>query len=287
MDTKCASSEEFHAFITNLLTNYCKINSDFVKKLTTSENMKKFLKAFTSSSYDAENNYEHYEKVGDNVLNYSIHKYWIKRFPVLKDPRVVGFLDKLEQTGVDKASYSQFADSLGFRPFIRASTEDWKDREQDLLEDVFEGFAGCLEYLVDENVSNSDVCAGGAVIYQFAKSVLDKYRANISLKRRDIWDAITLLQELTDHYNSQKPYYHRPEKLGDKRFISRVDINIGGNRISYGGGNETLGKTPELSKAKVAKLAFTDLTQKGYIKPYREVEDILGLQNETELWARY
>lgn len=155
-----------------------------------------YLQALTSASFDAKNNYEIFELIGDSTANKFLTWYFFRRFPQLNCPQGVKVLARLKINYASKKTFSKIADKLGFWPFIRASAQQKEGERNSLLEDSFEAFIGLTEMLLDEHFK---IGVGFAVVNDILTSVFDKMP--ISLEYEDLYDAKTRLKELFDINN--------------------------------------------------------------------------------------
>jgi dsRNA-specific ribonuclease len=81
----------------------------------------------------------------------------------------VGILSRLKQTETSKRNYSALARSLGFEEFIRFKEEE-RINITSHLENVFEAFIGCTEYLIDSKIYE---LTGYCIIYTIIKKIMD------------------------------------------------------------------------------------------------------------------
>jgi dsRNA-specific ribonuclease len=249
-------SSDFRGFIHNILSVNIGLDERFTDLLTDEKCMVEFTRAFTHKSIDPLVNYEYYEILGDATTNKIVVWYYHRRFPELFNTTGTGnmgpvaVMARLKQTGVSKRTYSRFASNLGFWEYIRRAPEFEKDRTS-MLEDVFEAFCGCLEYLVDTVV---DEHSGYMVVYNFMKPIMDKEK--ISTDRESLYDqksklneeilafkgALKIEYETVDNSRGQLNFTANPENI-PRRFSSRVkitDLRTGQNyrasdaNISYG-----------------------------------------------------
>ena len=109
-----------------------------------------FSKVFTHKSIDEENNYEYYEFIGDLTINKIIGIYLTRRFPQLRCTAGVRVLTRLKINLVSKKVLADWAESLGFWPFISATREFRETKKKPMMEDVLEAIMGMLEKQIDE-----------------------------------------------------------------------------------------------------------------------------------------
>lgn len=167
-------------------------------------NLDEYQTAFTSPTVDSNNNYELYENLGDITANEAIVWYFYETFPQLHCPSGVKTMARLKINYGSSESYSSAAESLGFWPYIKATSEERasKEKKQKLLEDVFEAFIGVTKLILVNYFGYQGV--GNQIVYNIIKSVFDK--KNISLKTEDLYDAKTRLKEVFDKAATQKQF---------------------------------------------------------------------------------
>lgn len=189
--------DEFKQFISGLLARG-KITPKYMDILTNDNSMKEYDKVFTAKEVDSNDNYEIYEKLGDPTANKFIVWYMYRRFPQLDCAEGVSVIARLLINYGAKASFARLGDDLGFWPFITQTIEKREVSKKTLVEDCFEAFIGCTEYLLDKNTRMG---VGYAVVYDILASIFDK--EDISLKYEDLYDPITRLKEVFDFFNKK------------------------------------------------------------------------------------
>lgn len=227
---------EFTNFIRSLLDK-AGLSNKYIDRLTDEKSMEEFTKAFTHKSINPIHNYEYYETLGDVTTNKIVVWYYHRRFPDLFDNPgggnmgPVAVMARLKQTGISKKTYSKFSGGLGFWDFVRATEESMKNRKK-ILEDTFESFIGCLEYLIDKSVMDH---SGYGVAYIFMAKIMDK--ENIVLDREALYDPKSKLNEdvnkfkgalkieyiSIDHAMGNPSYLENKSNI-PKRFETRVVI---------------------------------------------------------------
>jgi dsRNA-specific ribonuclease len=217
----------FKSFITELLVK-SELSKKFTDILTSDECMTEFTKAFTHSSINELHNYEYYEILGDVTTNKVVVWYFHERFnDLFKNPGVgnmgvVAVMARLKMNGISKKTYSKFANDLGFWEYIRA-TDDAKKSRNNLLEDTFESFIGCLEYLISKKIMNH---AGEGIVTIFMKKLMDKL--DIKLDREKLYDHKSLLNEDINSFRKAltMKYVTVDTSYGDKSFFDNEKNNI-------------------------------------------------------------
>lgn len=176
---------------------FSKLDEKYVYILT--DGIEMYRSAFISPTFDPQNNYELYEKLGDATANEAIVWYFYTIFPQLRCPAGVKVIASLKNLYASTEYFSKFAETLGFWPYVKATDDERKSREkkQKLLEDVFEAFLGATKLILLEKFGFYGT--GNEIVYSLIKSLLDEY--TISLEEEDLYDAKTRLKEFFD-----KPY---------------------------------------------------------------------------------
>lgn len=274
----------FKALITNLLKKG-KLKPKYIELLTNEDNMKQYDIAFTAASANEEENYEVYEQLGDLAGNKFIVGYSYRRFPQLYCPLGVKIVARLRINYGSKKTFSNIAVTLGFWDYITCAEEGVrkgvkyrnKNRE-DLLEDCFESFLGCTEYLLDKSYT---IGVGYAIVYDIMKSIFDDI--DISLKYTDLYDAKTRLKELIDTFQSELGtviYINTREGLVAESIVYRVPPGVSSRMIKSGGQNlpnpqweaMATGTASKQDKAEqmAAERALTILNDIGWVKKIPE-----------------
>jgi dsRNA-specific ribonuclease len=254
-------NEQFKELIFGLLKKG-DLKSKYINALLTTENMILFSAAFTSASANADENYEIFEQMGDLSANKFIVWYMYKRFPFLKTPKGVKIVARLRINYGAKQAFAEIAEQLGFWTYISSAIDGttngmkYKNRhKKDLLEDVFEAFIGCTEFILDTEFKTG---VGYGIVYDILSSIFDNI--DISLKYEDLFDAKTRLKEVFDSYS----------ELGTWGYTNiRQEINGEGHSVSQ----STLYQVPQgINKQPIKKSVgsnkndFIELPQKGWVK---------------------
>lgn len=187
--------ETFKMFINNILKDYANISEKNRDEILDKEGLSIYYTAFTSPSFNPENNYEFLETLGDSTLNKAIMWYLSRRFPFINTTDGIDILTRLKIKFIQKKSFASLSEKLGFWPFI--STNFNRSVPEDMtntLEDVFESFFGATEMIIDKKYN---IGTGYKICYKIVSRLLDKI--NISINYEDLVDAKTRLKELVDH----------------------------------------------------------------------------------------
>lgn len=189
----------FRQCITNVLKKSKLKKKTINTILDDPENIRTFEKAFTHYSYNAYENYEFFELIGDSVLNNAIVIYFFRKYPALNNIWGVTVLSRLKINLISTRYFAAFARDLGFQPYIKIKFIQ-KCQSEKVLEDVFEAFFGALFYILDLHFHNKKYNKSFLVIYQIVEQLLDNTR--ISFAYNDLFDAKTRLKETFDCYKN-------------------------------------------------------------------------------------
>jgi len=218
-------NKNFKNFIIELL-KLANLKDTHITTLTEEKCLIEFTRAFTTKKYNNTFNYEFYEILGDSTTNKVVVWYFSRKFPqmfVSGEGGVmgpVGMMARLKMEGISKKTYSEFANQLGFWPYILCVPEE-KLNKSSLLEDTFESFNGCLESLID-NIYN--LHTGYSVVYEFMKQIMDKKQINLDIN--SLYDSKTLLNLKIHKLNSEKyPHIKNKKKFEIKYVCIKGDVN--------------------------------------------------------------
>lgn len=246
-------SNEFKNFIQNLLRKG-NLNEKHILKFTNKENIRLFVNAFTHKTFDAEENYELPEFLGDTTVNWAIARYireWDSKIVSVK------YLTRLKHNISSKKQLALIAHNAGFMCHIRIGEElqeKFIDMENNIklknkdylsvLEDTFEAFIGTVEHIIEKHLGV--VGSGMGICYNIIKSFLDQI--HISLRYEDIFDAKTRFKELCDKRGWDfKSTMSTSESYEDGRKIYTVKV------IGYPFGNK---KKEEENKGELAEITL-------------------------------
>jgi dsRNA-specific ribonuclease len=235
------------------------IDNKYIELLLSDKSMVEISKAFTSKTADTINNLEVYEQLGDLSANKFIVWYMYKRFPHLKTPEGVKVVARLRINYGAKQSFYKIADKLGFWKFISGAESERAKRKKHLLEDAFEAFIGCIEFLLDDIFMPG---VGYNIVYNILSSIFNDM--DISLKYENLYDAKTRLKELFD-FNKKLGVIQYKDSLTDEgKRISIVYTKQNNNMIEIGKGIANI--KPD-SQQQAAKCALIFLKDRGFSKP--------------------
>lgn len=222
--------EDFRKFLREILFRYCDIKEKYLDVFLSPENMVLFTKSFTSPTYDAENNYEIFEFLGDLSVNKTVCKYFyvkMKNMGLFNGDTSTGAMSNLDMLSRIKITYqstkklSEMARLLKFKDFIR-----YKDPEpplegakydkrklpldkNKLLEDVYEALCGCLEEVIDKYYSRT----GYQVVENFITNSLDRIVSDGDLENMMSYDS---MYDAKSRLNNKMGGYVHEAKVGYK-----------------------------------------------------------------------
>jgi dsRNA-specific ribonuclease len=189
------------------------------------ESMKIYDQVFTHDSFDAVNNYQIYETLGDASFKHFIIWYMHERFPDA-DPST---LSRLWILWGSKDMMYQIAERLGFWPYISTGLEPDKNKDmknvrqskrKGLLEDVFEAFIGATEYILDKRFRKG---VGNAIVNNILTYFYNL--EDIRIDREVLYDPKTRLKEFFDKHSRRLgtlEYVYRQDKMSMIHFIKVV-----------------------------------------------------------------
>jgi dsRNA-specific ribonuclease len=212
---------EFKKIMNNLF-QLADLKQQYVDLLLSEDNMAEFGKAFTACSAHDSNNYEVYEQRGDVALGHFLVAYFYDRFPALNCPEGVKVVARLKINYGSKNNLCKISQELGFWPLISASVENRSRNMKKLLEDTFEAFIGCVEFIIDRQFTRG---VGYAIVYKIMAAIFRKIP--ISLAYTSLYDAKTRLKQLVDLHRTQIGELVYREERNDLIVISRV-YSVGG-----------------------------------------------------------
>jgi len=237
----------------------------YLQVLITPNAIKMYQTAFTSKNYDAVNNYDLYEFIGDAILGNIIVKYFHDNFPQLQCSAEVKTLSRLKIVHTCSESFSEIALNLNFLPRIKATVEELNDDDkvQHLLEDVFEAFIGVTDIILTNHFHLSGI--GHQIVKNFIDLIFNN--KTISFAPEDLYDAKTRLKELFDNKTDANAIYIK--------FISPIyeeyrDVNSGLMATSlYFKNNKSIkfqgiGKTKPAREKNAAQQALDYLKRQGF-----------------------
>lgn len=255
----------FKEFIVSILTEKTTLNKKYINILTNEVNMSFFEMCFTHSSFDPSNNYEFFEILGDGTVNKAVIWYLQRKYPILKCSEGVRYLARLKIMLVSRKTLASFAENLGFFNFISSSESLRKLKKNELLEDTFEAFIGCMEYILDKDVK---IHTGYSIAYNFLSKLIESIEIP-AFNYEDLWDAKSRLKELFDYMNNQSLRYTSIKEKHSNGFLFittvRADFENEGEKVNIILGD---GSAPTKLEAEqeAAKMSLNFLKSQGINK---------------------
>ena len=250
------------------------LKDKYMEPLLTDESMSLFSKVFTSPTANPVDNYELFEIMGDVTANKFIVLYMLKRFPKLFSNEAVQIVARLKIVYGSKQTFFGIAERLGFWPYITAAQSERDNRKKSLLEDSFEAFLGCVEFILDRTMING---VGYTICYNILESIFNDM--DISLKYEDLYDAKTRLKEIYDMaiYKPLGTIEYKETKTAGINTSEVFQVSNVGGRKNYtliGRGSAALKQNAQQS---AAINALVNLKRKGIYKPVPKIFEDLNL----------
>jgi dsRNA-specific ribonuclease len=252
---------EFKNFVKQIL-ELSNLKKKYISKVLTEENFKLYEQAFTSPSFDSENNYEFLEILGDASINNAIVFYIQRRFPALSCPKGVKIIARLKINLVSKQTFSEIAKSLHFFDYVSASVEERSTKMKRLLEDCFEAFFGVTVTIFDKELCRG---VGQSVCYDIIENLFNKI--DISLKYEDLFDSKTRLKETFDSKKDllgKEPKYVSQNTEKNASGYGMVISHVYAKDELIGSGS---GSLKSIAEQAAAEQALKNLKLKGIEKP--------------------
>lgn len=181
------------------------LKSEMINKYVNNDTLPYFNQAFTSSSIDAEHNYENFEQMGDATIGkFIVWYFYTEKFSHLRGkPQAVEIIARMKINLGSKDTLSQIAENLGFWPFISASEELRYRSKKKLLEDTFESFIGVTEYLFYDHSDPNYAHPGLAyqLIYTLLSNLFEPYILPIDYNA--LVDAKNRLKDVFDQFKDK------------------------------------------------------------------------------------
>lgn len=225
------------------------LSEDEINSLITGKTLSLYRMAFTSKTIDKGKNYEMFEQLGDVSIGKFLVNYMYRRFPQLQTSEGVDIVAKLKIKYGSKEQLQSLGEELNFWTFIRASEVERNADKKKLLEDVFEAFIGCTEYVIDDYISALDKInnyggVGYNVVYRILKYLFDEI--DISLVYEDLVDAKSRLNELITfiRHENKDPIKYKDDLTNGKHHVQIIWYRKDGTVI-LGQAEAILKKTAE------------------------------------------
>jgi dsRNA-specific ribonuclease len=255
--------DSFVSLISNILCTYGRIKKKYLKLFTTSENIKKYQRAFTSNSVnsfknvetgkilgnpESENTYELFKILGDNIFENFMVWYLHRRFPTLRNASDVKVIARLKINYDLQYSFPNIAKELGFLQYISSSEYERMYNENTLLKSVFSSFLGVTYSIINDIVMKNGI--GFAICYDILSSFYDKMDIQLPSKFEELDNPITTLKQFFD-----KNRYFGKLLEYEFEFDPEKKLNYCSIYYNKNGRNILLVKAESPSKKEVKKLA--------------------------------
>ena len=156
-------------------------------------------KSITHKSFNAENNYEKLEFLGDRILGFVISKKLIELYPEQKE----GVLDKMLASLVNKNKCLEIARIINLEKFILIGNSRKKNNiENKIIADSIEALIGAIYYDKGFNISE--------------KFILSMWKNYINTSEKFVLDSKTKLQEFSLKRFKSLPTYKLVSSSGPK-----------------------------------------------------------------------
>ena len=236
------------------------------------EGLEYYSMAFTHATYDSQNNYEFLETLGDITLSKCVIWYISKKFPQINVPDGKDILTRLKNKIIQSKSYSDFAETLGFWPFISTNmNRNSSYLRKKTLEDVLESFFAVTELLLDKTYQ---IGTGYPVCYKILSKLLDKTEDFIRIDYTHLADKKTRVKEIFDFYNSRgigKLDYDKIKPIvkgeDDVLYQVRVKHTFPDGKFRYIAHGEGDGVDYSIAEQNAAEKVLDILEKEGYTKP--------------------
>lgn len=221
--------ESFKSLIHGLLVK-ANLKKKYIAMFTDDSAMEIYNSVFTHKSIDAENNYEHYEILGDGTITKFLIWYFSERFPKIATSSGVKVLAQLRIKYGSKIMLAPIAEEYGFTKYISATKGEFDVSKTSLLEDVFEAFIGATELLVNTRIKKH---VGYSVCYTLLQTLYDAKPIDISYEALN--SPISRLKEIFDRPDIQAKLHvvQRPNKNRIEYICRIVEDKICESYVCY------------------------------------------------------
>ena len=197
-------SPEFTRFVLSIL-HFSSLPEKWIRFCVSDESIALFSSALTSKSVDPCSNYEFFEQLGDASINKFIVQYMYARYPHLANSAGINVVARLKIKYGSRGQLYQMADKLSFWKFILAGVDEKNKRKKSLLEDTFEAFFGCVEFVLDEAVRREKkqhlFGFGYSYVFEMLAHIFDQIDVPFAYEK--LVDNKTRLKELFDENKNQ------------------------------------------------------------------------------------
>jgi dsRNA-specific ribonuclease len=264
--TSVMTTSRFAAFIDALIRT-CGLEPRYVAILTDASSLALYQKAFTHVSFDAVNNYEVYEQLGDITVNKFLVWYFHYRFSVsgtgiFNSTLGVKIIARLRIKYGSKQQLSELAERLGFWEHIRVGEVLSQGKRLAALEDVFESFIGVTEYLIDQRLYRG---LGYIVCYTMLSHWFDTIPIDVSYEQ--LFDAKTRLKELFDVHKDVlgvMTYGYEKHPVTGHAHVHITRTIPGEAPVFLGEGSSEVSKA--VAEQAASEAALATLAKQGYVR---------------------
>lgn len=281
--------ESLANFVRNMGRKFGQLKDKHLDIMTSPENIKYYVIAFTHKSVNKYNNYEIFEQLGDLCVNKFVVWHAYRKFPQITFSEGHQIAARVKITFGSKNKLGHISKKLNFNNYILVNqnqTEIKVPAMEDLLEDTFESFIGATEYIFDKHIMKS---TGYCFIYKILEGIFSdrEYVPDFLLDFYILTDPVSNLKELCerDDYREIYPkisyptlvyesntevYQARPNVSTTNVYIQNIDTQ---ERILIGTGTA---KNQQYSRIAASKDALVYLEQNYKFVPRDKYETLLS-----------
>jgi dsRNA-specific ribonuclease len=202
------------------LLQKARLSDDYINHVLT-KGLKTYDIAFTHGTANVNVNYEVFEHLGDSIANTCLIWYFIRRFPELDRPEGINIIGKLKIKYVSKESWYKLAEMMGLWDFVTVGEQTRANEKRKILEDCFESFIGCTNYLIDKYIYRG---AGYSICYNLIEHFFNTI--DVKLTYEHLVDPVSRLKETFDY----APF---KASLGTWKLVSEKKENEDGFMINH------------------------------------------------------
>ena len=202
------------------LLQKARLSDEYINHVLT-KGLKTYDIAFTHGTANVNVNYEVFEHLGDSIANTCLIWYFIRRFPELDRPEGINIIGKLKIKYVSKESWYKLAEMMGLWDFVTVGEQTRANEKRKILEDCFESFIGCTNYLIDKYIYRG---AGYSICYNLIEHFFNTI--DVKLTYEHLVDPVSRLKETFDY----APF---KASLGTWKLISEKKENEDGFMINH------------------------------------------------------
>lgn len=205
----------FKDFIESLLPNSVKIDQRSV--LLSPSSISLYSTAFTSESFDQENNYDFLRGIGEITLQQIIVQYIVEKYPLIFTPEKKAIVTDMKKFLVQGDFFVDYFKKLSPSQYIRAQSDPNDILSDRILLEVFQAFLGATERIFYKKID-----IGYKICYDIVVNIMKQY-PEISIDYEILVDPKTILKEMIDRKTSNLGYITSSE--------SKIEILDENNQI--------------------------------------------------------